>query len=104
MPPQMKGVDNPLAQFILPVLGRGLVSVNTQTILQLAPDGLGLHNIEDRWAAYNVGELLGLPGLWSVAPILVLWGVRGGVRGGALRPDTHETPGSQRATSRCRSG
>ena len=46
-------------------LASGQVSISTQGIRDILP----IHSPNERWDSYNVGELLGLPGLWSLAPI-----------------------------------
>ena len=55
----------------------GAVSVNPQAIFENLPGPSRDPAVDDRWDSYNVGELLGLEGIWSVLPVVLL--MAGGV-------------------------
>jgi hypothetical protein len=72
--PQIGTMTNPLAQYVLPVLRAGLVSVNNQGVLDGTTRGIAsLSSPAEIWASYNLGELLGLRGPLSLAPLLLAW-------------------------------
>jgi hypothetical protein len=73
--PQIAGMTNPLFEYVLPVLLRaGLVSVNNQGVLEGTTRGIAsLSSPAEVWASYNLGELLGLRGPLSLAPLLLAW-------------------------------
>jgi hypothetical protein len=53
-------------------LSQGMVSVNTQSMLQLLPNDRDPNAEENFWSSYNLGEVVGLRGITSLTPIL-LW-------------------------------
>ena len=75
-PPPLRGMTNPLTQYIWPVFNGGYVSTNNQTLLQVVPnDPLSLKTFEERWASYNLGEVVGLYGRNSLLPLLFFWAI-----------------------------
>jgi len=61
-PPPM--TTNPVFDSIRDLLA-GQISVSTQVILSDTPDF-----VHSKWASYNLGELIGLTGLWSLLPVM----------------------------------
>jgi hypothetical protein len=72
---------HPFGDFIFPRIADGELAVNTQRIDQGGPG--------KQRAAWNLGQLAGLPGLWSLLPLVLLlggggyWLVRTSAAGGA---------------------
>lgn len=65
----------PLTHAYLPLLATGQVSISPMAFLTPATE-TGARHVAYRahpWAAFNVGELLGLPSWWSVVPLFVAW-------------------------------
>lgn len=56
-------------------LKNGDVSINTQSIVESFPSTLFPAAGTDIWDSYNVGELIGLQGLWSLLPLLLVLAV-----------------------------
>lgn len=70
---------DPLRRAYLPLLRAGEVSISPVAFLTPASENAARH-IAYRaypWASFNVGELLGLRGLWSLAPLGLAWLVAG---------------------------
>jgi hypothetical protein len=67
----------PMTEAYLPLLGRGEVSIHPLAFLTPATDAAFLHAHYRAfpWAAFNVGELLGLRGWWSVLPLGMIWSI-----------------------------
>jgi hypothetical protein len=63
-PPPM--TTNPVFDSIRDLLS-GHLSMSTQVILNYAPPDSPL----SKWASYNLGELIGLTGLWSLVPLIL---------------------------------
>ncbi|MCL2724656.1 MAG: hypothetical protein FWD69_09495 [Polyangiaceae bacterium] len=85
--------SSPLYEVILPSFFRGELALNTQDVRTLGPRAD---------AAYNLGMLAGLKGLWSLAPLAVLWLgaylsdiVRSRTRGPAEGGPTRDPPASE---------
>ena len=65
----------PLTRAYLPLLASGEVSISPMAFLTPATETAARH-VHYRaypWAAFNVGELLGLRGWWSVLPLGIVW-------------------------------
>ena len=74
----------PMSQLVWPAFFAGDVAVNPQSIDERGADPRRLRQ-GTHHAAWNLGQLAGLPGLWSLAPLGVLlagagvwWGRRRG--------------------------
>jgi hypothetical protein len=65
----------PLTRAYLPLLRAGEISISPVAFLTPAAENAARHLAYRSypWAAFNVGELLGLRGWWSVAPLGVAW-------------------------------
>lgn len=77
--PQMTHVTNPLAQYIWTNFSAGQLSINNYPMFGETPSlfparAWSLVSFEERFAAYNLGELVGLPGRASLVPLLAAWG------------------------------
>ncbi len=77
--PQMTGVTNPLVQYIWTNFSAGQLSINNYPMFGGTPSlfparAWSLVTFEERFAAYNLGELIGLPGRASLVPLLAVWG------------------------------
>ncbi len=69
-PPQM--MRFPMAQLIWPSFWAGHLSLNQYSMLTVADDPTGrLHG------AFNLGQLIGLPGLSSLIPLIIVWVLAG---------------------------
>jgi hypothetical protein len=64
-------IQHPFSQYLLPAFRRGALAISTQSI-----DAAGAPEHGPRFA-WNLGQLMGLRGLWSLAP-LMLWLAAGG--------------------------
>jgi hypothetical protein len=72
---------SPVTQMV-PFLVDGRVSISTQSMLEWAPsmgyaelwdrNRRGIESPTETWDSYNLGEVLGLQGLWSLLPLLLL--------------------------------
>jgi hypothetical protein len=72
---------SPLAM-LLPFLFSGQLSISTQSMLERVPSlnynllwariQQGIPSPGEQWDSYNLGELVGLQGLWSLLPLLLL--------------------------------
>ncbi len=72
---------SPITQMV-PFLADGQVSISTQNMLERAPSlnyaelwersRRGVPSSAEAWDSYNLGEVLGLQGLWSLLPLLLL--------------------------------
>ncbi len=72
---------SPVTQMV-PFLMDGKVSVSTQSMLERAPttnyaelwarNSRGIASPEETWDSYNLGEVLGLQGAWSLLPLALL--------------------------------
>ncbi|MDP8255784.1 MAG: hypothetical protein P9M14_08545 [Candidatus Alcyoniella australis] len=71
--PHLEAIGNPLFGYIWPLFRNGLVSTNSQHLNQYWPDIFALATFNERWAAYNLGELAGYRGPWSLVPLLFVW-------------------------------
>jgi hypothetical protein len=67
---------DPVRETLVLALG-GAVSLNEQAVFEYLPRASADPAVDDQWDSYNLGELMGLGGLWSVLPLLLLVG--GGV-------------------------
>ncbi|MCL4234099.1 MAG: glycosyltransferase family 39 protein, partial [Deltaproteobacteria bacterium] len=77
--PQMTHVTNPLVQYIWTNFSVGQLSINNYPTFGETPSlfparAWSLVSFEERFAAYNLGELIGLPGRASLVPLLAAWG------------------------------
>jgi hypothetical protein len=71
--PQLE-MTNPLFQYIIPMFRSGVLSTNNNTVLNKGMENvLSLNSFEKVWASYNLGELIGLKGYWSLLPLALLW-------------------------------
>ena len=61
-------VHSPFGEIILPALRAGELALNTQSIDSYDWRGQRAH-------AWNLGQLVGLRGSWSLAPLLLVWGL-----------------------------
>ncbi len=69
-PPQM--MRFPVVQLIWPSFWSGHLSLNQYSMLAAGDDPTGrLHG------AFNLGQLIGLPGLSSLIPLIIVWGLAG---------------------------
>lgn len=66
-------IEHPLTTFVLPLIVRGYVSVKGTTPTGQIGYAIGFEGHEDD--ANNLGERLGLHGLTSLVPLLVLWAI-----------------------------
>lgn len=80
----------------LVLASRGQVSYNRQAVFERFPGPSPDPAVDDRWDSYNVGELLGLRGLWSVLPVVLV--VAGGVATLAMRAEERSEGGVQSAS------
>jgi len=62
---------NPVRFAILTFL-RGEVSVSQHSILEFGPGVPVIHGASDFWDSYNLGEVMGLRGIESVLPVLIV--------------------------------
>ncbi|MCZ6601677.1 MAG: hypothetical protein O6952_01585 [Planctomycetota bacterium] len=86
LPPGESRVDDvrdPVRNYVLPRFASGDLSVHRQHMSE-SFIGQRLSPPEQKWAAYNVGELMGLRGLSSLVPLLLSWIVLGSIA--AWRP------------------
>jgi len=71
--PQLE-MTNPLFQYIIPMFRNQVLSANNNTVLNKGVENvLSLNSFEEIWASYNLGELIGLKGYWSLLPLALLW-------------------------------
>ena len=71
--PQLE-MTNPLFQYIIPMFQNGVLSANNNTVLNKGVENvLSLNSFEEVWASYNLGEIIGLKGYWSLFPLMLLW-------------------------------
>src|SRR5437588_655191 len=68
-------LQSPVHDFLWPAFRAGDLSVNHQSFVDYAADPDRLRGGVRSHAAWNVGELLGLRGLWSLLPLAGTWGV-----------------------------
>ena len=68
-------LQSPVHDFLWPAFRAGDLSVNHQSFVDYAADPDRLRGGVRSHAAWNVGELLGLRGLWSLLPLAGIWGV-----------------------------
>lgn len=62
-------VESPITDVIVPSFFRAALAQNRQSFLQYGD----AHPAEGLLGAWNIGQLAGLPGLWSLLPLLVVW-------------------------------
>jgi hypothetical protein len=65
-------VANPLFDHVLPRFVRGELSVGEQSFLERYP-ARAVPDVPDRWDAFLLGELAGLPGALALVPVLLPW-------------------------------
>ena len=65
-------VSDPLFEYVLPRFASGTLSINRQSFHDHDPSGTA-HPGRQEWNAFNLGELLGLRGLWSLVPLGAIW-------------------------------
>ena len=71
--PQLE-MTNPLFQYIVPMFQNGVLSANNNTVLNKGVENvMSLNSFEEIWASYNLGEIIGLEGYWSLLPLALLW-------------------------------
>ena len=75
----------------LALAAAGDVSMSEGAVFERFPGPSKDPRVDDRWDSYNVGELLGLRGLWSVLPVALLVAVGVGVLGGRAGEGAGET-------------
>jgi hypothetical protein len=63
----------PIAQIVVPLAANGLVSQKALSRRGTISLAVALPGHEDD--AFNWGEWMGLRGLWSLVPLLLLWGI-----------------------------
>jgi len=68
-------LQSPVHDFLWPAFRAGDLSVNHQSFVDYTADPDRLRGGVRSHAAWNVGELLGLRGLWSLLPLAGIWGV-----------------------------
>ena len=66
-------VERPLTTFVMPLLARGYVSVKGTTPLGHIGYAIGFEGHDDD--AMNLGERMGLHGLASLVPLLLVWAI-----------------------------
>ena len=72
-------VSNP-TKYSFQHLIQNKVSINNQGLLEMFPpehEGEGTPQPKHRWSSFNVGELIGLRGVLSLLPLLVVWAFAG---------------------------
>ena len=68
---QLSMQDNcPLVHSTWPAFWAGKLALNRESMLTVAEARSG-----GRYGAFNLGQLMGLSGLWSLIPLLVIWGI-----------------------------
>jgi len=65
-------VADPLFEYALPRFASGQMSINQQSFDDYDPSGM-VHPACRPWNAFNLGERIGLHGLWSLLPLGLLW-------------------------------
>ena len=68
-------LPSPVHDFLWPAFRAGDLSVNHQSFVDYAADPDRLRGGAQSHAAWNVGELIGLRGLWSLLPLAGIWGI-----------------------------
>lgn len=68
-PPQHFG--NPMVELTWPAFRQGDLALNRQDIWEAGTDAGALRTSLEPKAAWNHGQLMGLPGLWSLCPLLL---------------------------------
>jgi len=63
--------EAPLVDLVFPCLREGVVSV--KAVREQGVLGFSWHHPGSEWDAFNLGELAGLPGTWSLVPLLIVW-------------------------------
>jgi hypothetical protein len=70
----MLEMTNPLIQYIIPMFRSGVLSTNNNTVLHKGVENVfSLNSVEEVWASYNLGEIIGLEGHWSLIPLAIYW-------------------------------
>ncbi|MDA1138942.1 MAG: hypothetical protein O3B01_10200 [Planctomycetota bacterium] len=72
-------VTNP-TKYSFQQLFQNKVSINNQGVLEMFPpehEGQGTPQPRHAWSSFNVGELIGLSGVMSLLPLLVVWTIAG---------------------------
>ena len=68
-------LQSPVHDFLWPAFRAGDLSVNHQSFVDYSADPDRLRGGMRSHAAWNIGELLGLRGLWSLLPLAGIWGI-----------------------------
>ena len=64
-------VASPFTDVVVPAVQHDAVALGTQSYLDATPDrAVPTHHDRDAW---NLGLLMGLPGWWSVLPLVAVW-------------------------------
>jgi hypothetical protein len=79
--PQLPAITNPLFQYTWPNFFSNMVSINNASAFPRMPRHVSrifsLESFEEWWAAYNLGEVLGLQGVASLLPLILAWMLAG---------------------------
>jgi hypothetical protein len=67
-------IKSPFTELLWPAFRDGDLSLNPQTFVHNSVDVAHLRGGGDPHAAWNLGEIAGLRGLYSLLPLLVIWG------------------------------
>jgi hypothetical protein len=73
------GFDSPVTELLLPAFRDGDFSLNTQSMVHASPPGGPRPAADVARAAWNLGEIAGLRGHASLAPLAAVWLVAGGL-------------------------
>jgi hypothetical protein len=65
---------NPLAQIVVPAIEHNNVAIGTQSFIEPEPEPRPSPS-QPSDDAFNLGSLSGIPGLWSLLPLLAVWGL-----------------------------
>ncbi len=70
-------VGRPMQELLWPAFQAGELGLNTATFVHASADPTNWRHEQEPRAAFNLGQKLGLGGLWSLLPLIVAWLVLG---------------------------
>jgi hypothetical protein len=73
LPEPPANVKDPMRELIWPAFRAGHLALNTATFVHASSDPSNWRHETEPRAAFNLGQKAGLPGLWSLVPLLALW-------------------------------
>jgi hypothetical protein len=73
-PQPPSNIMSPVAELMWPAFVEGDLSLNHQSYVEFGADAGGMRHNPDH-AAWNLGELVGLRGLASLVPLILVWAV-----------------------------